>query len=408
MLVNGSTAGILAAIHSHTEPKDAIVIGRNCHKSVYNSVFLKDLQVSYIMPELDLDYGFFKAIDIVSLEHTLKNKAIKMLVITSPTYEGILSDVTAIASLVHQHGGILVVDEAHGAHLTYSSQLPPSALECGADIVVQSVHKTLPGLTQTALLHVSKDALDNKRVDCRQLQKYLSIYQTSSPSYILMSSIEKSVDYMHSHRSDYAYLIRQITQCVAAHKSEYGSLLGGSMSEKDVTRLTYLISPDLSTSGWELARKLREDFHMQVELSGFKHLVAIITIADSLEDICGLIDAIESVMKALNPRHEAKDTDKIKEKQVESFGREYARYYLNIEKKMDMYEAFSYESEALPLSQSKGKVMKDFIIPYPPGVPILVPGEVMSDRMIAHLSNLLSNDMEVYGIIEGEVEVIKT
>ncbi|MEE1516291.1 MAG: aminotransferase class V-fold PLP-dependent enzyme, partial [Lachnospiraceae bacterium] len=172
-LVNGSTCGLLSAISAVVEYGDKIIIARNCHKAVYNAVYMNNLKASYIYPKPVENTSILGGIHPKDVEKALEeNPDAKAVVITSPTYEGVVSYVQAIAKVVHEKGIPLIADEAHGAHFSMSGYFPKSALECGADIVIQSVHKTLPSLTQTALLHICSDMVDESKVE-----RYLSIYQ---------------------------------------------------------------------------------------------------------------------------------------------------------------------------------------------------------------------------------------
>ena len=205
-LVNGSTGGILSAIGAVTEKGGRLLMGRNCHKSVYHGAYLQELEVSYLYPEL-LEYGMTGTTAVAgtgngtitgtiagavvpeSVEEKLRKEPdIGAVLITSPTYEGVVSDVRKIAAIAHRYGKPLVVDEAHGAHFSLSSYFPESAVHQNADLVIQSLHKTLPALTQTGVLHVSGERTDDNRVE-----EMLRIFQTSSPSYVLMAGIDRCV-----------------------------------------------------------------------------------------------------------------------------------------------------------------------------------------------------------------------
>ena len=191
MLVNGSTCGILAGIRSVVKQKDTILVARNCHKSVYHAIEINELNPIYINPEID-EYGIAKGIEAKDIEKNLKeNKEISLIVLTSPTYEGVISNLKEISKVAHKYNVPLLIDEAHGAHLKFmkNGENKEEALNACADIVIQSLHKTLPALTQCALLHVQGDLVDYKNVS-----RELSIFETSSPSYILMSSIEECLD----------------------------------------------------------------------------------------------------------------------------------------------------------------------------------------------------------------------
>lgn len=188
-LVNGSTGGVLAAIRSVCKEGDKILVARNCHKSVFNAVEVFGLNPVYVLPTYFEEYGFYGSVYPSSVKKAFEeNPDIKLVVVTSPTYEGIISDIKSIAEICREHGAILFVDEAHGAHLGLCKKFHESARTLGADIVVNSLHKTLPSLTQTALLSVCTDRVDTAIVD-----KNLAVFQTSSPSYVLMASMDGCV-----------------------------------------------------------------------------------------------------------------------------------------------------------------------------------------------------------------------
>ncbi|MCR5452322.1 MAG: aminotransferase class I/II-fold pyridoxal phosphate-dependent enzyme, partial [Lachnospiraceae bacterium] len=185
-LVNGSTCGILAAVSAAVPKGGRLLVCRNAHKSVYNAAYLRQLELSYLRQERT-KIGLETAVCPQEVERALAARETDAVLITSPTYEGMVADVEKIAHLVHEKGLPLIVDEAHGAHFGFHPFFPESALQKGADLVIQSVHKTLPSLTQTAILHVGKEA--GRYIDLAKVRQFLSIYQTSSPSYVLMGSI---------------------------------------------------------------------------------------------------------------------------------------------------------------------------------------------------------------------------
>ena len=190
LLVNGSTCGILSAISATAETGGKILIARNCHKSVYHGAYLRNLEVQYIYPKVSEQFGIALGTNPEDVEEKLKaDNDISAVIITSPTYEGVVSDIEKIAKIVHKYHVPLIVDEAHGAHLGFSKDFPQNAVANGADIVIHSLHKTLPSPTQTALLHVS-----GKLIDREKLKRFLGIYQSSSPSYPLMAGMELCLD----------------------------------------------------------------------------------------------------------------------------------------------------------------------------------------------------------------------
>jgi len=295
-LINGSTVGILASIGAHTNRGDRVLAVSNCHWSTPNAAELFELDMIYVTPEVDEASGISCSITATTVSAALEsNPDIKLVIITSPTYEGVISDVAAIAEVVHSKGGILLVDGAHGAHLGFSSDLPKNAVTLGADIVVVSLHKTLPALTQCSLLHVCRE-----RVDDAGIKRMLSILQTSSPSYVLIASIDHCLRLLDSDRDD---LFRNYVR----NLRNFDSLI------KDLEKLSVLchgidplhagffdfdpgklvISTKKTTlSGKILADTLREDFKIEVERVNIDHVIAMTSICDESEGFLRLANAL--------------------------------------------------------------------------------------------------------------------
>ena len=188
-LINGSTVGILSALAGVTRRGDTVLVARNCHKSVYHAIYMKELKPVYLYPGFDQETGLNTQISPEDVRRALEaDPAIRAVVIVSPTYEGIVSDVEKIGEEAHARGIPLIVDEAHGAHFGFHPYFPGNSNTKGADLVVHSLHKTLPSLTQTALLH-----MNGSYVNRREVRRYLDMLQTSSPSYVLMASIDDCV-----------------------------------------------------------------------------------------------------------------------------------------------------------------------------------------------------------------------
>ena len=202
--VNGSTAALLSAISACVSKGGSILVARNCHKAVYHALYLRELQPVYIYPHEDSRLGINGGISPSCVERYLEeHPEVEAVLITSPTYDGIVSNVEKIAEIAHRHEVPLIVDEAHGAHFRFSEYFPVSAADLGADIVIESFHKTLPSMPQSAVLHVCSE-----RVDVEKVKQFMAIYQTSSPSYILMASIDACVDKM---QKDGQQMFREFT-----------------------------------------------------------------------------------------------------------------------------------------------------------------------------------------------------
>lgn len=196
-LVNGSTCGILASICAAVKKRGRILVARNSHKAVYHALFLSELTAEYLYPAVT-ECGIQGQITPRQVEDALKkDPETSAVVITSPTYEGVISDIEGIAKVAHVHGIPLIVDSAHGAHLGFGGEFPQNAVRLGADAVIESLHKTLPSFTQTALLHLNSDLISKSRIE-----KYLGIYETSSPSYILMAGMEVCIRTVKEHGAE--------------------------------------------------------------------------------------------------------------------------------------------------------------------------------------------------------------
>ncbi len=391
--VNGTTAGIYAAITSQTSPGDKLLIARDSHKSVYQSLILGNLEVDYLYPKYDEDNNILIGIDPSQVEEKLiKDKSIKAVVINYPSYYGVCSDIESIAEIVHAKGKILIVDEAHGSHLVFHKELPKSALESGADIVVQSTHKTMPAFTQSSMVHVG-----SKHVDLENLKLHMSIYQTTSPSYILMSSIDYAVDYMD--RLGYKELDRVIKKIdemtsylehIDRVRVYNGNIKGKELFDFDKTKFLFEIE---GIKGTRLEKILRDDYKIQVELSDYYYCLALITALDSDEDLEMLKLAIEDIAKS----------DKYIEKTLQ-------KKFLDIRKILPKiiltpHKAFYSDKTSVQLKESIGEISGEFITPYPPGIPILTPGEEITQEIIDYIECIKLENIEILGLIQNEEEI---
>lgn len=197
-LVNGSTAGILSAILGCTRRGEQILTARNCHKSVYHAIYMNELRPVYLYPKFDAEMELNGPVTADDVESLLRqNPGIRAVMITSPTYDGVVSDVKKIAETAHRYGIPLIVDQAHGAHFGFHPYFPDHANRQGADVVINSVHKTLPALTQTALIHMNGTYADRE-----EIKRYLHMLQSSSPSYVLMAGIDNCIHLLHEQREE--------------------------------------------------------------------------------------------------------------------------------------------------------------------------------------------------------------
>lgn len=362
-LVNGSTAGILAGIRSICKEGDTILVARNCHKSVFNALELARLCPVYVMPQI-FD-NFFGAVTPRSVQEAFDNNPnIKAVVLTSPTYEGVISDIKGIADICHEHNAVLFVDEAHGAHLSFAD-FEKSARQLGADLVVNSLHKTLASLTQTAILHVCSDSIDLPTLD-----KNLAVFQTSSPSYVLMASIDGCVRQISSDANDMEEWNNALDETrVRLANLKNLKLFAPKTSEKafayDKSKLVILCD-EVGISGVELKSVLREKYNIELEMAGVNYAIAMSGIGDSKESFARLERALFEIDNTL---------EKADKKQLIKID--------NIAKKhFEPYQTNTLSCEYVDFDKSVGRVSAENIWAYPPGCPVIIKGEEITKQAL--------------------------
>lgn len=387
-LVNGSTVGLLGAIAACCKPGDSLLMGRNCHKAVYNGVYLNGLNPVYIYPEVHGRFGVYQAIDPKDVEAALDGDSnIRGVVITSPTYDGIVSDIRAIADAAHKHGVLLIVDEAHGAHLGFHPYFPEGALFGGADIVVHSVHKTLPAPTQTALLHVQGELVDRDK-----LGRFLSYYQSSSPSYIFMAGIDHCMHLLENERDalflEYSARLVQLRDILGglefiklAEKKDFNR----HCKDYDRSKL-FLYTGESNLDGQALYEKLRVDYHLQMEMAGEMYTLAMTSFCDTQEGFDRLAEALKAIDSQAGPKSISPgnlETPAFAEPQAPA---------------MNIRSALDGKSKAVPLKESAGRVSREYVYLYPPGIPLVVPGEEVNGQMIRQILKYRELGLTVSGM----------
>lgn len=415
-LVNGSSGGILSAVCAATSPGGSILISRNCHKSVYHGIILNRLKSYYVYPQIIEELGIQGGISKDDVENILcKNPDIGAVLIVSPTYDGVVSDIRGIAEAVHAHGIPLIVDEAHGAHFSFAKvgRFPASALECGADIVIQSLHKTLPALTQTAILHVKKGLLRLEK-----LERYLQIFQSSSPSYVFMAGIEQCIYEMAKHGDEYmnAFAGRLQRMRMQLSKMQALKLLNRNMVDDNAGRWNvFALDPSkivvsckgclrkesngtlVRMDGNQLVEMLRDHYHIEMEMCGADYVVAIVTFMDSVEGLerlcCALmeIDAALERQKA-DERFAGRAVDKLKLPEI----------------RMKIAEAMEKDAERLHLWECEGRISAEFIYLYPPGIPIVAPGELLTKEIVERVTEYKDMGLPVHGMADPDAEYLLT
>lgn len=398
-LVNGSSCGNLAAIFAVCQENDKIIVARNSHKSIYHAIALRHLQPIYLSPKENQEYGFFEEIGVEQVQEIIdKHQDAKAVVLTSPTYEGIVSDIKAISELVHQAGMKLIVDEAHGAHFGFGTCFFPSAVCLGADLVINSIHKTLNGMTQTAILKMNTknmttfEAQDYKK----RVQRYLGFFESSSPSYVLMASIDECV-YVMEHFGKQLCREYEVRMQAFYKKTEGLRILQvARLQNQDITKVIISIrkwrikqkreNNDLIwqryeqvLSGAGLSEILRRCYHLEMEMAAYDYVIAMTSIFDSEEGIERLAEALWDIEDNLR--------------------KDGITWWITILKNTEDVDKIGTKVKKEKLKQEiqkrRGKVSENFVYVYPPGIPMLVPGEVYTDAICDELLDKVEKGLNV-------------
>ena len=458
MLVNGSTSGLMTAIHATCHRGDVILAARNCHKAVYNAICMLELEPEYIVPDYvgmswpdgvgqnearaiangmtdaggedgcetlammasgdEDDREMSERTDILGdispdkLESALRGlvadgRKPRAVIITSPTYEGVISDIRTIAGIVHRYGIYLIVDEAQGAHLNFMEG-HETAMQQGADIVIESLHKTMPALTQTSLLHVMNPELDER------VRRYLQIFQTSSPSYIFMQSMEKAVAFGANNRTKFEKYgwrleafaekcdslrnIRLFRPDVSSVKKA-GGCAACKVFDHDEGRLVFVVRPGTvdesgqKFSGVMLAEILADRYGLIVEMASVSYVICISSVVDSADSYDILFNAVAEIDGNLGYKPDKTDRQEL---DIIS-GRRSA---------MPPGTAWDRPVESVPIEVAAGKVSGAFVYAYPPGIPVLAPGEVVDRQAVSGIKSMIDSGLNVAGVNDGYIKVL--
>lgn len=409
--VNGSTAGILTAISAAVPWGGTLIMARNCHRSVYHGIYLRRLKPVYLYPPAAGETDLAGAVSPEQVERALcQHPEAAAVLIVSPTYDGVTADVAAIAEIAHAHGKPLLVDSAHGAHFGFHPAFPESAVRCGADYTVVSLHKTMPCLTQTALLLVNA-----ARADLRRVRMFESMYQTSSPSYVLMAAMDACMDLVQERGSglwetffeDRAAFYRQterlrFLRVLSSGKTpdgrekedtKAGAVQGSPLDGVCLDPCKILIhTAESGLSGKALSDILRERYQLQMEMAAGEYVTAIMTCCDTKEGWERLAVALLEIDASC------------RQGTGERKGR--LPVYPRLETVLPLSDALDGQRETVPLEAARGRVSADFIHLYPPGIPIVVPGERLEETVIGLLRQLLRQGFFVQGVNGGAIAVL--
>jgi len=399
-LVNGSTAGIIAAILATCGDGDKIILPRNVHQSAIAGLILSGAMPIFVNPEYDFQLDLSYSITPEAVANALKQHPdAKAVMMVYPTYYGICGDVKAIANLTHQYNIPLLVDEAHGPHFAFHPNLPPSALSQGADLVVQSIHKVLSALTQASMLHLQGDRIDRHRVS-----KALQLVQSTSPSYLLLASLDAARQQMALHGQE---LMNKTLELAEIARNKISKIPGLSVLELypssgflnlDQTRLTVTVS-QLGLTGFA-AEEILTQAAILAELASLQHLTFIISLGNSQADIQHLVQGLAQLAEESQITQLSFRLPRVTRVQMPDAQKP----------KISPRQAFFAPTETLPIERAINRISAETICPYPPGIPVLMLGEIVTLDALDYLLTIQANGGTISGCVDttlGSIKVVK-
>ncbi|MFD1677515.1 aminotransferase class I/II-fold pyridoxal phosphate-dependent enzyme [Alicyclobacillus fodiniaquatilis] len=394
--VQGTSTAIMAMILSTVRPGDKILVPRNVHKSVLTAIILADANPIFLHPELDTNFGIAHGLSVECVAEALAlHPDVRALVVINPTYFGISADLTRLVDLAHSYGVPVLVDEAHGVHTGFHSELPLSAMQAGADMAATSVHKLGGSMTGSSVLNVREGMIDPRHV-----QVVMSMLTTTSTSYLLLASLDVArkelAEHGHEHIS-YALGLalaarEKINQIPGLTCLDETCLDSSAAFALDPTKLTVSVK-DLGLTGYDVERILRENYNIEVELSDLYNILCIVSWGDTEADMDVLVSALAEIAEAYRDRHGRREVT--------------VKLPAMPELTMSPRSAFYAKTQVVPLHAAIGRIMAEMVMVYPPGIPILMPGEVVTQVSIDYIEENLRAGLPVQGPDDPEIRYIK-
>ncbi|MFB2893924.1 aminotransferase class I/II-fold pyridoxal phosphate-dependent enzyme [Aerosakkonemataceae cyanobacterium BLCC-F50] len=398
-LTNGSTAGIIAAILATCGDGEKIILPRNVHKSAISGLILSGAIPIFVQPESDRILDIAHSITPEGVADALREHPdAKAVMMVYPTYYGVCGDVEGIANLAHQYNIPLLVDEAHGPHFAFHADLPPSALSKGADLTVQSVHKVLSGLTQASILHVQGERIDRDRIT-----KALQLVQSTSPSYLLLASLDAARQQMALGGAELMSRTLQLAEIARTEISQIPQLSvlelypSAGFVNLDRTRLTVIVS-ELGLTGFA-AEDLLAQQGIIAEFSSRKHLTFIISLGNNQTDIEKLVQSFQKLAQ----EHQGEKSLANLPESMDNF----PVYFQKETPTISPRKAFFAATETLPIKRAISRICAEIICPYPPGIPVLMPGEVITPDALEYLLNMQAIGSEITGCVDATLKTLK-
>lgn len=394
--VQGTSCAIQAMVMSVVGRNEKIIIPRNVHKSVISGIILSGAVPVYMQPEIDDELGF--ALNVTPetvLSALLENPDAKAVLIVNPTYYGISAALGEIANIVHQYSIPLLVDEAHGPHFHFSKGLPPSAMSSGADMCAQSTHKILGALSQSSMLHVKK-----LRVDVHRVKAVLNLIHSTSPSYVLLASLDAARFQMATSGE---MVIEKMLMAARFVRSRINAIPGLSCFSREITlkkgassfdetKIT-ITCKNLGITGYALERILSEEYHIQAEMADIYNVLCVISVGTTMEHCNALICALTIISKKYHLNDSGKNSSLVLPSTPEQV--------------VPPDAAFWGKTHVVSFLESAGKVSAEFLYIYPPGIPVISPGERMTQEIVDYITRQKNIGFCVQGTMDTNLNVIK-
>lgn len=394
--VQGTSGAIMTMILTVCNPGDKIIVPRNVHKSIMSAIIFAGAKPVFISPAMDEKLGIAHGITTSAVQKALElHPDAKAVLVINPTYFGICTHLNDIVELAHDKDIPVLVDEAHGVHIHFHSQLPLSAMQAGADMAATSVHKLGGSLTQSSVLNVKEGRINAKRV-----QSIISMLTTTSTSYLLLASLDVARKQLALHGRDMAGKALQLAEHARQQINQikglycFGKDILGSEAtyDYDPTKLTIHIR-ELGLTGYDVENWLREHYNIEIELSDMYNILCLITPGDSLQTVHQLVHALEDCSNQHIHHNKAVEIH-VKTPEIP---------YLSLSPR----DAFYADTEVIPFNESAGRIIAEFIMVYPPGIPILLPGEVISQENIDYVNEHLEVGFPIQGPEDKSIQQIK-
>ena len=392
-MVGGTTSSVQSMVLSACKAGDKIILPRNVHKSVINALVLCGAIPVYVNPKVDDRLGISLGMELEEVERTIQENPDAVCVfVNNPTYYGICSDLRGIVKLAHEHHMLVLVDEAHGTHLYFGKNLPVNAMEAGADMASVSMHKSGGSLTQSSLLLV------NKTVNWEYVSQIINLTQTTSASYLLLSSLDISRRNLALRGEASFAKVQEMAEYAREEINQIGGyyaygrelINGKSVYDFDVTKLS-VYTRDIGLAGIEVYDLLRDEYDIQIEFGDIANILAYISIGDRIQDIERLVGALADVKRLY-----AKDSSKMLETE-----------YITPKVCISPQKAFYEKKISMPIRETEGCICGESVMCYPPGIPILAPGELITREIIDYIMYAKEKGCSMQGMEDPYLEELK-